>query len=316
MTTNPVPASTNPMVANGVRAHIARVNINLAATFAITAIVAALAYPVAQHGVPQSPAIRGAIVAVLLAPCLLISRYIRLHNKSLIDSGAISTTRALLFGFAALIGLASDAGFAAPSYTSVAGIYAVAAIAFGTASLWGYGVKRELPRWVTAVIENLIVVEIVLLAGIAAAFAMETLWPHGIEYLKYAAGRRPTAPDDAGAEWVWSFFLVTYFALTLAFYARTIVRTYDPAWDRNIKSLPKGSLAALALLPGPIGALLPLLSPTVSVVGLSGYVPLARPSGEGAQRLVGVLAAFALYSSILPPLVIVLTFYLVAWGST
>jgi uncharacterized protein len=307
MSTSPVPASANPMVTNGVRAHIARVNVNLAASFAITAVAAALAYPVAQS-VPQSPAIRGAIVAVLLAPCLLISRYIRLHNKSLIDSGAINTTRALLFGFAALIGLASDVGFKAPSFTSVAGVYAVAATAFAAASLWGYGVRHELPRWVTAVIENLIVAEIVVLAGIAAAFAMETLWPHGIDYLKYAAGLRPTAPDDAGGLWAWSFFLVTYFALTLAFYTRTIVRTYDPAWDRNLKNLPKGSL-------GPAGALLPLLSPTVSAAKLARYVPLTRPDGESAQRLVGVLAAFALYSSILPPLVAVLVFYLVAWGS-
>jgi hypothetical protein len=308
MSTNPVPASANPMVTNGVRAHITRVNVDLAASFAITATVAALAYPFARYEVPQSPAIRGAIVAVLLAPCLVISRYIRLHNKSLIDSGAINTTRALVFGFAALIGLASDVGFAAPSFTSVAGVYAVAATAFAAASLWGYGVKHQLPRWVTAVIENLIVVEIVIFAGVAAALAMETLWPHGIEYLKYTAGLRPTAPDDAGALWAWSFFLVTYFALTLAFYTRTIVRTYDPAWDRNLKNLPKGSL-------GLAGALVPLLSPTVSAIGLARYVPLTRPSSESAQGLVGVLAAFALYSSILPLLVVVLIFYLVAWGS-
>jgi hypothetical protein len=52
MSTNPVTASANPMVANGVRAHVASVNVNLAASFAITAAAAALAYPVAQS-VPQ-----------------------------------------------------------------------------------------------------------------------------------------------------------------------------------------------------------------------------------------------------------------------
>lgn len=314
MSMNPVTASANPMVANGVRAHVASVNVNLAASFAITAAAAALAYPVAQYSVPQSPAIRGAIVAVLLAPCLLISRYIRRHNKSLIDTGALSAARALLFGYAVLIGLASDVGFAVPSFTSVAGVNAVAAVAFGAASLWGYAVKRELPAWVTAVIENLIVAEIVILTGIVAAFAMEVLWPNGIGYLKYAVGLQPNAPDDAGALWVWSLFLVTYFCLTLVFYMRTVVRTYDPAWDHNLNSIPRASLG-LALLPGSIGALTSLLSPVISVAKLARYVPLTRPSGESAQRLVGVLAAFALYSRILVPLVFVLILYLVAWGS-
>jgi len=265
--------------------------------------------------VPQSPAIRGAIVAVLLAPCLLISRYIRRHNKSLIDTDALSTVRALLFSYAGLVGLASDVGFAAPSFTSVAGVCAVAAVAFGAASLWGYGVKRELPAWVSAVIENLIVAEIVILTGIVAAFAMEVLWPNGIGYLKYVVGLQPNAPDDAGALWVWSFFLVTYFGLTLVFYMRTIVRTYDPAWDHNLNSIPRASLGALGMLPGSIGALTSLLSPVISVARLVRYVPLARPSGESAPRLVGVLAAFALYSSILVPLVFVLILYLVAWSS-
>jgi hypothetical protein len=315
MSANPVSAYANPMVANGVRAHVASVNVNLAVSFAITAASAALAYPVAQYSVPQSPAIRAAIVAVLLAPCLLISSYIRRHNKSLIDTGALSTARALLIGYAGLIGLATDVGFAAPSFTSVAGVYAVAAVAFGAASMWGYGVKRELPAWVTAVIENLIVAEIVILTGIVAAFAMEVFWPNGIGYLKYAVGLQPNAPDDAGAQWASSFFLVTYFGLTLVFYMRIIVRTYDPAWDHNLNSIPKGLLGALALLPGSIGALTSLLTPVISVARLARYVPLTPPDGESAQRLVGVLAAFALYSSILVPLVFVLILYLVAWGS-
>ena len=296
------------MVANGVRAHIARVNVNLAATFAITSAVAALAYPGTQYSVPQSPMIRGAIVAVLLVPCLLISRYIRRHSRLLIDSGATSTTRLLLFGYASLIGAASDVGFAAPSFTSVAGIYAVGAVAFAAASLWGYGVKRELPRWVTAVVENLIVVEIVIVVGVLAAFAMELFWPNGIGYLKYAIGLQPTAPEDAGSQWAWSLFLVAYFGLALGFYLRIIVRTYDPTWDQNLNNLPKASSGALALLPIP-------MSPVISAATLAGYVPLTRQDGERAQGVVDVLAAFALYSSILLPLIVVLFFYLVAWGS-
>jgi hypothetical protein len=80
------------------------------------------------------------------------------------------------------------------------------------------------------------------------------------------------------------------------------VRTYDPAWDHNLNSIPRASLTSL-------------LSPVISVARLARYVPLARPSGKSAQRLVGVLAAFALYSSILVPLVFVLILYLVAWSS-
>jgi hypothetical protein len=48
------------------------------------------------------------------------------------------------------------------------------------------------------VIENLIVLEIVVLAGIAAAFAMDALGPYGIEYLKYTAGLRADRPGDGG----------------------------------------------------------------------------------------------------------------------
>ena len=315
MSANPVTASANPMVANGVRAHLASVNVNLAASFAITAAAAALAYPVVQYSVPQSPAIRGAIVAALLAPCLLISSYIRRHNKSLIDTGALNTARALLFGYA---GRSDWRPMWASRRRRLPRSPASSRLRrphLAPRVLWGYGVKRELPAWVTPVIENLVVVEIVILTGVVAAFAMELLWPNGIGYLKYAVGLQPNAPDDAGTLWAWSFFLVTYFGLTLVFYMRTIVRTYDPAWDHNLNSIPRASLGVLALVPGPIGALTSLLSPVISVATLARYVPLTRPSGESAQRLVGVLAAFALYSSILMPLVFVLILYLVAWGS-
>jgi FtsH-binding integral membrane protein len=303
-------APNGGMKDTGVRAHIVRVTGNMAAALAFTAAVAALAYPFAQQ-LPQSAAPRCTIVAVLLGTCLLLSRHVRLRHKRLIEAGAIRTTRLWALGYAGLIGLTSVVGFTAPSNASIAGVFVVAAAAFATASLSAYGLKRELPAWLPSSAENLIVVEILIFSGVAFAMLMELVaWPHGVEYVRYVASLQPTAPADAGNEWVWSFSLVAYFALALAFYTRAIKRTYDPSWDGNIKTIPRGSLFPLSLLPMPF---LPLLSMFITNPALVGYLPLARPSDKSVESHVGVLGAFAVYSRILVPLAIAVIFF---WSSS
>jgi hypothetical protein len=303
------------MIDTGVRAHIGRVTGNLAAALAFSAAAAALAYPLVQR-LPHTVAMRGTIIAVLLVACLVLSRHIRLNHKTLIATGAINTTRLSMIGYAALIGLISALGFAATSDTSIAGVFVVAAAAFAVASLWGCGMKRELPRWLPAWAENVIVVEIVIVSGAVFAMLMELVaWPNGIDYVKYAAGLLPTPPAEAGAEWASSFALTAYLALALAFYARTIRPTYEPSWHGDINTVPRASLAPLWLLPSPFAAVLPLLSIFICNPALAGYLPLGRPRDKAAESHVGVLGAFAVYSSIPVPLAIAVIIFWANPGS-
>jgi FtsH-binding integral membrane protein len=289
------------MIEISARAHISRVTRNLAGSFALTAALAMLTSRLDPPRLSDNVAIRVAIITVLIAFCVLISRYIRLHNELLIQTGAIKTTSSLLFGYAGLIGVASGVTFTPEPLFSVARVFLVVAASFAAASLWGCGMRRKRLRWLPRWAENAIVSEIVIFGGIAISFLVELIvWPSGIEYLKYASGFRATFPDAAtsGAyEWVVSLFVLAYFGLALGSYARTIAWTYSPSWDRNTNSVPRSlftSIFPALILPNPA----------------PGYVPLTRPHDKDAESHVAVLGAFAIYSRILLPLTIAALLFL------
>jgi FtsH-binding integral membrane protein len=290
------------MIEISARAHIARVTRNLAVSFALTAALAALMERLEPQRLSHNVTIRIAIIAVLIPLCVLISRYIRLHNELLIQTGAIKTTRLLLFSYAGMIGVASGAAFTPEPLFSIARVFLVVAASFAAVSLWGCAMGRKRLHWLPRWAENAIVSEILIFGGTAISFLMELIvWPNGIEYLKYAGGFRATVPDAATSgmyEWVASLFVLAYFGLALGSYARTIAWTYSPSWDRNINSVPRAMLTSIFpafILPNP---------------ALAGCFPLTRPRDKDAESHVAVLGAFAIYSRILLPLTIAALLFL------
>ena len=270
----PKSAHDDEAIKKSVRPHIARVTSNLAASFAVSAAMAALTDRLAPPSLAQNMAMRVAIAAVPLVLCALISRRVRYYRDTLIEAGATNTVRLLLLGYAGAIGFASGMAFIAWPQLSIARIFLVLAVAFAVASLWAHGMRRELPDWAEGLIASLIV----MCAGFATAFLLQIMvWPDGIEYFKYAVGTRATIPEDATSgsnEWVCSFFAATYFALAIGSYVKTIMKGRD--------------ISLTFFFFHPIG----------------GYEPWVAPRDKIMESPVGVLGAFAVYSRILFPLAV------------
>ncbi|HYA79534.1 MAG TPA: hypothetical protein VED87_01225, partial [Methylocystis sp.] len=124
-----------------------------------------------------------ASVAAPLILALVLAYYRRRRRERLLSERDLKTTLRLLYALAALIGVASAAGFAGGPRGASARVYLAVALAFAVASIWGRAVRRDF----SPLVERFIVVELVLFVGLAIAQIIEIIaWPEGIEYFKYA----------------------------------------------------------------------------------------------------------------------------------
>ncbi|MDX1484812.1 MAG: Bax inhibitor-1/YccA family protein [Alphaproteobacteria bacterium] len=124
----------------GLREHMLRVYNYMASGVALTGIVAMLA--------ASSPAFMNAVFGtplawvVMLAPlAFVLVLSFGIHRLSLFASQAIFWT------FAAAMGLSLSTIFLVYTGESIARVFFITAIAFGSLSLWGYTTKRDISGW-------------------------------------------------------------------------------------------------------------------------------------------------------------------------
>jgi FtsH-binding integral membrane protein len=288
-------AQSDETTATKVRIHVMRVTCNLSGSFALAATAAALTSRLIPQSLAQGMVMRLAIIAVPLLLCFMISRRVQFYRDVLAGAAATKMMRSLLAGYAALVGFASATAFTAQPLFSAARIFLVVALAFAAASLWGYGMRRELPDK----LETLIVSLITMMSGCAIAFLVEIIaWPEGIEDFKYSFGMRTTIPDPAtsgGYEWVGSFFASTYFAMALGSYSATVRGGSD------IKVAP-------SLVGGMRSPWLMLLF--LITLPLGGYKPFIPSRDKLLESPFGALGALAVLSRILLPLAVTMALVL------
>jgi FtsH-binding integral membrane protein len=211
-------ADADSVIKTGFRLHIAEVNANFAAGFALAALFA-LAASLVPQSIQQS---RTLWVGTPLLAILIIAFYRKRREAALFASRASNTVRGLFFASVGLIAAAAEFAFISEPRGTVARVCITVAGAFAMASLWGYRMRRDF----SANVENIIVGQLFLFTGFFLAQIVEIVaWRDGIEYFKYTIGLRSDIPplaDPAGSEFAISFIVVIYFCLTLVYYARRI----------------------------------------------------------------------------------------------
>ena len=133
-------ADPRAQLAAGVDQFMTRVNAWMAAGVGVTGLVAFL--------VSQSPGMFGALFgtplvwAVIFAPLIFVWIFAsRVHDM------APATATGLFLIYAALNGLSLSFIFVLYSLGSIASVFAITAMMYGSLAMWGYVTKRDLSAW-------------------------------------------------------------------------------------------------------------------------------------------------------------------------
>jgi len=124
----------------GLKRHMVGIYRTMAVGLLVTGAVA--------WGVASTPALSAAIFGTplkwvaMLAPLAFVMFF-----SFRIDRMTTSGARAAFYGFSALMGVSLASLFLVFTGVSIAQTFLVAAIMFGTVSLWGYSTNRDLSRW-------------------------------------------------------------------------------------------------------------------------------------------------------------------------
>lgn len=125
----------------GLRAHMIRVYNYMAVSVAITGVVSML---VAQYLVNNPAMVRTLYASPVALLVFLVPLGIAFFMGFRIQTMQPATARALLFFYAATVGLMLAPIFLVYTHTSIARVFFVTAAAFGALSLYGYTTQRNL----------------------------------------------------------------------------------------------------------------------------------------------------------------------------